>query len=174
MARRKRPSTPVLDALGDAERDAVLRELLLSHPELLSEAEELATQAITTVSADAIADAVTSALVHIPFGDLTARAGKHRGGYVEPHEAAWELVERVLDPFVDDLRRAATLGQPETAVTIAVGILTGLHQVPAPADGTVLAYAGSDTLDDLSDSVLHETEKLGLQIPATLPIDDVV
>jgi hypothetical protein len=32
------------------------------------------------------------------------------GGYVEPHEAAYELLAEVVQPYVDDLERRARAG----------------------------------------------------------------
>lgn len=163
--RRKPPATPTLDALKDHERAEVLIALLTSHPELLAEAEQLAIETLTGVTPEAVADDVVAALVNIPLDDLAARAGSHRGGYTEPHEAAWQLIETALDPFLADLRRLATLGHSDAATATAAGILTGLDHLPDPADGSVLAHAGPETVEHLAEDVLSVIERLGIDLP---------
>jgi hypothetical protein len=162
--RRKQPATPTLDTLHDHERGEVLLALLGSHPELLTEAEDLAIEIVTGVLSEAVADNVVMALANIPLDDLTARAGSHRGGYTEPHEAAWQLLETALDPFLADVRRLATLDHTGAATAKAAGILTGLHQLPEPQDGSVLAYAGPDTVEHLAENVLGLADDLGLDV----------
>jgi len=75
--------------------------------------------------------------------DLAARAGRVPGrGYVHETDAAWELIEEVLAPFLADLERRITLDFLDAASTVAVGIVAGLYRVREPAPGSVLAYAG--------------------------------
>jgi hypothetical protein len=167
MAQRKDSPTPALDALKDTERAVVLTGLLRKRPELAPVAEEFAVQILTDVSADAIADDLTRAITNIPFEDLTARTGRHLWGYVEPHEAACELIDRTIDPYLADLRRLATLNHLEAATATAAGILTGLRQVPEPAEGSVLAYAGPDTLHHTTEHVIDIATGLGLQVPSS-------
>jgi len=40
----------------------------------------------------------------LDYDDLNARAGKTRYGYAEPSDAAWELFEEALDPFVNEMK----------------------------------------------------------------------
>src|SRR2546430_8612475 len=41
----------------------------------------------------------------LPIYDLNARAGSHEWGYVEPSEAAWEILEETVEPVLDDMKR---------------------------------------------------------------------
>jgi len=34
----------------------------------------------------------------LDYEDLNARAGSHKWGYVEPSEAAWEILEETVEP----------------------------------------------------------------------------
>lgn len=56
--RRSKPSTPNFDDLGERERSVVLKRLLDAHPDLLAEADQIATDLLTTVDADAVAEDV--------------------------------------------------------------------------------------------------------------------
>lgn len=138
--------------------------LLSAHPELLIEADGIAAGLLVAVDPDVVAENVMSALLELDMEDLANRAGRHRGGYVEPNEAAWALVEEAFEPFLLDLRRLAELGHVGAATATAQGALDGLDQLGEPADGTVLAWAGPDTLDHLADAVRLEAEKLGLPV----------
>lgn len=170
--RRKKLAAPAFSTLDDHERSAVLTRLLQSHPELGAETEALATELLTTVSASAIADEVASVLRDIPTEHLAVRAGRQPGrGYVEPDEAAWELVEETLEPFLADLRRLGGLGFIEAAATSAAGVLLGLRQLDKPKDGTVLAYAGEDTATHLAEQVIAEAAKLSIELPDDLVPD---
>lgn len=163
MPARRRPSpTPALDALSGGEYASVLAELLTLHPELRPEAEGAARRLLGDASIDAVAESVVRALEELPLDALAMRSGRIRGrGYVHETEAAWEIVNDAVEPFVADLRRRASLGL-EAAVTVAAGIVAGLYRCREPADGTVVAYAGPDSLSELADEVMNEASKLGV------------
>jgi hypothetical protein len=87
--RRRPPPTTALDALSGAEHTRILAELLHSHPELRSEAEDAARRLLDDASVDAIAESVASALEEPPLDALAMRSGRIRGrGYVHETEAA--------------------------------------------------------------------------------------
>lgn len=119
-------SGDVLASLTPIERGLVLDALLVAHPELSDEAEALASGLLSSPSADQVAFEVELALTGIPLEDLAARAGRVPGrGYVHETDAAWELIEEVLAPFLADLERRITLDFLEAAATVAVGIVAG-------------------------------------------------
>ncbi len=72
-----------------------------------------------------------------------------------------DLAER---PFVDDMRRRARLGMHEAGAKLALGVLTGLYRCRDPRDGTVLAYAGTDTPQELAAWVVSDAAKAGLDL----------
>lgn len=151
--RRSAHTTRHLALLDSGDRSLVLSELLTAHPELVVEADELALRLLTTVSTDAVADDVIAALTSLDTDDLANRAGPHRGGYLEANEAAWALVEETIEPFLHDVRRLADLGHVDAATTTALGVLAGLDQLGEPADGTVMAWAGPDTIQPVRGSL---------------------
>ena len=65
---------------------------------------------VTNVDSESIADEVKTALLDLDIDQLNGRAGRQRSGYVKPTEAAWELLEEQLQPFLDDLKRHIALG----------------------------------------------------------------
>lgn len=47
--------------------------------------------------------------------------------------------------------------------------MTGLYQCREPEDGTVVAYAGPDSLAELAEEVMNEASKLGVVLSPDLP-----
>src|SRR5260370_28050715 len=81
------------------------------------------------ISPDSIADEVEDALLQFDYDDLNGRAGSHSWGYVEPSEAAGELLEEAVEPFVNDMKRYLEMGLEDQAWQFCQGILAGLYRV---------------------------------------------
>ena len=111
-----------LDTLSAAEKAAVLDELLAARPDLRELAEAYAAQVMTDADRAAVADDVEDALQGLGIEELNTRAGYRPGrGYVHPAEAADEILDEALQPFLDDLQRRAGLGMRPAAVELAAG-----------------------------------------------------
>ncbi len=140
--------------------------MLRKHPELGVEAEQIAVEVLSEASIEVTAAEVEAALVDIPLEALGARVGHVRGrGYVDETGAAWELVEGAIAPFRFDLERRGTLGYLEAATTLVVGIVAGMYRVREPDVGTVVAYAGDETMPELARGVVELAKSLGVTIP---------
>jgi len=131
----------VLERLDSAEAASVLRLLLERHPELRSEAEAIGADLLSDVSFLPVADEVEEAVLQFDYDDLNARAGRHSWGYVEPAEAAWELLEEAVEAFVDDMKRYRDLGLEKQAQELCQGILLGLYRVRHGGGNDVLGWA---------------------------------
>ena len=165
MAPTNHPSA--LSALAGTEHQAVLAALLEAHPDLRDEAERAARELLDMVSINEVAASVACALEQFSLDDLGVRAGRTRGrGYVHETDAAWELVSETIEPFRADLTRRANIGLNAAAATLATGIIAGLYAVRHPADGTVLAYAGEDTPEQLAEEILHLATSLNIELPS--------
>jgi hypothetical protein len=103
MDRRRKGEA--LPRLTSDEGASVLRSLLDRHPELVEEAEEIARAWIADVDGGAVADEVEQAVLDLEADELSGRAGRTREGYVEPTEAAWELLREALEPFLEEMKR---------------------------------------------------------------------
>src|ERR1035441_712759 len=84
---------------------SVLKTLLARHSELRPETEAIARDSLTQISLFSVADDVETAVLQYDYDDLNGRAGGHSWGYVELTEAAWELLEEAVEPFVGEMKR---------------------------------------------------------------------
>ena len=162
---------PALEALSAAEKAAVLDELLAARPDLREPAEAYAVQVIADADRVAVADDVESTLQGQDIEELNSRAGHRPGrGYVHPAEAADEILDETLQPFLDDLQRRADLGVGSAAVELAVGILLGLYNCRHGTSETLLEYA-PDYAAERASAVVHDCAKLGIELPAVELLD---
>jgi hypothetical protein len=72
---------------------------------------------------------------------LNARAGSHEWGYVEPAEAAWEILEETVEPFREDMKRHLELGLEAEALKICKGLVLSCYRLSERAGGDVLGWA---------------------------------
>jgi hypothetical protein len=82
--------------------------------------------ALATVSFTDIANRVFDALLTLDWDDVDA--GPSIGGYVEPSEAAWEAIEKAVDPYFQDLARRVKLRHEDEATELCKGIVLGLYR----------------------------------------------
>ena len=116
----------------------------------------------------AIADDVESALKWLDINNLNTRAGHRPGfGYVDPAEAADEILDEALQPFLDDLRRRARLGMRSAATEVAAGMLLGLYNCREGSSETLLEYA-PDYAAERASVVVSDCAKLGVELPVEL------
>jgi len=139
---RKRKVRPVLEGITDAEGHQVLRALLSRHPGLSAEAEAVATALAADVSRDRVAAQVVDAIESVGLEDLGARAGRQAHGYVQPGQAAWEVLGEAVQPAIAEIRRLLAFGLEDPARAQCEGVLLGLHAVGVE-DGSheLIAYA---------------------------------
>ena len=156
--------TPALDRLRADEQAQVLHELLRAHPDLRPQAEQTAARLVRHVSAEDVAERVVSALDDLALDQLAARAGRVPGGYVEPADAACELVLEGLAPIEADLRRCIELGFLSAARQTLLGLLAGLYRRRSPRDGTVLSHAGEDVPLEHAGWLVDEAARAGLEL----------
>lgn len=140
-SRELKKKTALLDGLQPGEAALVLRRLLAGHPELLPEAEEISRSTLGDVSFESIASEVEDSIRQLNLDDLDGRAGRHSWGYTEPTEAAWELLEEAVEPFVEDMKRHLGLGLDEEAFEICKGIVLGLYQCRNASGDEFLGWA---------------------------------
>ena len=143
----------MLDRLSPVEAETVLRRLLAAHPELRAEAEQTARSLMGEVSFESIAEEVEDAVGALDLDDLNSRAGRHEWGYTEPTEAAWELLEETVGPFLEDMKRQMELGLATEALEICKGVLLGLYRLRDRKEDAFLGWASDFPEEAAADAV---------------------
>lgn len=143
----------ILSQLRSAERAQVLTELLRRHSNLHNEAEAIAKDLIDDVAVEAVVDEVASLVSSICQEELRGAAGRKYWGYVEPSEAAWELLEESLEDVQRDMVRRAEVGMLSAAEKVCLGIVFGLYSVRNTKNDGVLGWAPDFPGETAADAV---------------------
>lgn len=163
-------STSALAVLSVTEKASVLDELLAARPDLRELAEAHAIRLVSTEDRASVAAAVAGALLGLDIMELNGRAGYRPGhGYVHECDAAHEILDEVLDPYLRDLERRAALGMKAAATELAVGIVLGLYQCRDGGGETLLEYA----VDYAVESAGHVVDRCG-ELGIGLPHEELV
>ena len=140
--RSRKPATAgMLERLDADELAAVLRSLLRKHPDLKRDAEAMAIAIVSSPSVEDIADDVRTNLTSLDVDELSGRAGKHSWGYVEPAQAAQELLEEAIAESIADMNRRMDLGLEAASEAICVGIVSGLFRASSENPSSLLEWA---------------------------------
>lgn len=180
-----------LAALRAEEKAALLDALLRAHPELVAEARALAVRILDPHVAghrdhgsdhgsdygsdyDELRDRV-AAEVEQSLRDLDIRnmnSGYQPGyGYVSPEDAAGQMVEDAIEPYIQDLRRRLELGLHQAAQAVGAGVVAGLRACEGSYAGDeVLCYAGEYLAENHGWGIREDLRKHGLRLPT--PDDD--
>ena len=126
----------VLATCSAAEKASILTQLLDGDPTLGKHAEDIARRMLASVDIATVSHLIVEAILELDTEDLANRAGPRRHGYTEPTDAAWQLLEETIEPWIEDLRRRAGLGLHEAAANLAKALTRALETADERADGT--------------------------------------
>jgi hypothetical protein len=136
-----RSSKNVLAKMSPGELAVVLQALLKKHPDLKPEAEAVAIEMVSFPSFEDIAEDVLDAVASLGIDAFHGRAGKQPWGYVDPSQAAWDLLGEAVEDVVADMKRRMELGLETAAETICCGIVMGLHKAKGVGSDGPLGWA---------------------------------
>jgi hypothetical protein len=142
--------------LSDAERAVLLSELLLRHPELVAEAEEITSTLLVVDNDQELADEITARLRALsPSGPVSVDAGRRQ-------------VLNVLQPYIDDLIWRNERGARRAAADIAIAVLLGLYECRDDTDQDMLLVRMGlpGAADDLANTVYKKVKSLHLSLPS--------
>ncbi|MGO9899154.1 MAG: hypothetical protein ACLP0J_05575 [Solirubrobacteraceae bacterium] len=160
-----------LATLGPVELAGVLEELLRARPELRADAERIAREQLAGADLEAVAEQVEWELRSLSSDELNGRAGRQRWGYVEPIEAAWELLGETVAAHDREIERLIALGMIAAALDTALGVIAGLYRCRGRDDGDLLLSWAPDFLLEHADSVVDDLAKARIEEPPELVAD---
>lgn len=104
----------------------ILQRLVENDDDILKKAEDIAEEYFHEVDSDGIAEDVFFELDFLEVEELWDSSGSTRYGYVEPGERAYEIVEEVVQPYIDEMKKLQNIGQYSSCKEYCIGILKGL------------------------------------------------
>ena len=116
----------IIDQLTPDEALSILRQLAEEDTDLERKIEQIARRRLTDINAEEIAHHVYFDLDALAVEDVWERAGDP-DEYIEPGEAAWEMFEETLHPFMREMKRYQDLSMPLEAKHCCMGILQGIY-----------------------------------------------
>ena len=118
----------IIDQLSPNDALAVLKALAREDEGLAVRIVEIATASLSEVNPGEIAFDLYDELNALEVEEVWDRAGPTRRGYVDPGEAAGQMVEEIIDPYLEELRKYQALGMNAQANRMCMGLLLGLYK----------------------------------------------
>ena len=138
---KKIKKTSIIDQLSPYEALEVLKALICEDESLVNKIEEIAHEILSDINLEEIASTVYLELDSLDVEELWDRSGRTRHGYVEPHEMASEMIDEVLEPFLENLKRYNQLSFREQAKRMCMGIIKGLYQFEQESQNDFVDWA---------------------------------
>jgi hypothetical protein len=118
----------IMDQLSPNDALAVLRALARDDQALAARIAEIATAHLSEVDPENVAFDLYDELNALEVEEVWDRAGRTRHGYVEPSEAADQMIQEVIDPYLEELRKYQALRMNDQANRLCMGLLLGLYK----------------------------------------------
>ena len=147
-----------IQSLNPDETLQVLWQLIDKNPDIAKKAYEIAMKISCNVDADSIAEDVYIALNALDVEDLNDRAGKTLYGYVEPSEAAYEMFEEALQPFIDEMIKNQERALPVAAKSYCIGVIKGLLMYEKESESDFADWV-PDAPGDFIDNAIYDYKK---------------
>ena len=96
---------------------------------------------VSAASVEGVAEDIFDAVTSLDIGTFHGHAGKQPWGYVEPTEAAWELLDEAVVDVIADMKRRAELGLHQAAEQICCGVVLGLQKAKTVESDGPLRWA---------------------------------
>ena len=118
----------IIDRLSLTDARSILRALADSDKQLAFYIVELAMARLRQVDPEEVATFLYEELDGLEVEEVWDRAGPTRHGYVDPGEAADEMIEEVIEPYLEELKNYQALGMSVEANKMCMGLLLGLYR----------------------------------------------
>ncbi len=106
----------------------ILKRLFESDESIARKIEEIAGLYFSEIDSEQVADNVFLDLDFLEVEELWDSSGSTRYGYIDPDDRAYEMIEEVIEPYLDEMKKYYNLGYYQDSRTICLGILQALIQ----------------------------------------------
>jgi hypothetical protein len=120
----------------------------------MTEALHLVEDVLRDLSFEDVAADVSDALACLRMRDLYSRSGRQECGYVEPADAAIDMIDEVLDPFILTIERHASTQRREAALVVCCGVMLGLYRAERCEPRSEVLGLMPDGLADFADRAI--------------------
>jgi hypothetical protein len=121
---------------------AILRVLAQEDEAIAKMLENPLTESTRDINVDEIAEQVYGDLEFLKVEEVWERSGATRYGYIDPNEAASEMLEEALKPFLEVLKKYQALSLPHEAKYYCMGILKGIYRFAKESKSQFKDWAG--------------------------------
>lgn len=118
----------VIKRLSPQDALSVLRTLTREDESITARAAEIAIERLSTVDPEAVALKLCDELSLLEVEEIWDRAGPTRHGYVDPGEAADQMIDEIMEPYLDELKKLQALGMNVQTNRLCMGLLLGLYR----------------------------------------------
>jgi hypothetical protein len=118
----------IIEHLSPNDALTILKTLARDDEHLAARIAEIATACLSGVDPEDIAAVLYDELDALEVEEVWDRAGPTRHGYVDPGEAADQMIEEVIEPYLEELRKYHALDMNTEANRMCMGLLLGLYR----------------------------------------------
>lgn len=132
----------IINQLSPEDALTVLKTLARDDEQLAARIAEIATAHLGAVDPEEVAYELYEELEFLEVEEVWDRAGPTRHGYVEPGEAADEMVDEIIEPYLEELKKLQSLGMSTQANRMCMGLLLGLYKFEHESRSKFKDWAG--------------------------------
>lgn len=155
---KKNRRTKIIDRITSGQAVSVLQNLWNAYPDIRVRIEAEIKNVLTTVDYHEVASDVETSLDSLDEEELYDRSGQSGSRYHDPGEMAGIMVEEVLTPYEDQMKRYDEMGIHHEAKGLCKGVLKGLYEYARNSSTPFSQYA-MDAPAEMFDWILDEWKK---------------
>jgi hypothetical protein len=131
----------IISQLSPNDALAVLKVLASEDKGLAARIVEIATAHLDEIDSGEVAFELYDELNTLRVEEVWDRAGPTRRGYVDPGEAAGQMVKETIDPYLEEIKKYQALGMNVQANRMCMGLLLGLYKFDDESTSEFMGWA---------------------------------
>ena len=117
----------IINNLSSEDALVVLQQLAAQDEKLAAQIASLALSYLSDVDAEEVTETLSYELESLTPEEVWDRAGNTRYGYVETSEAAEQMIEEVLEPYLEKVRKYLKTGLAREAQQMCQGLMLAIY-----------------------------------------------